>query len=401
VISQTKRLLWIAQRARPLAPGHMAYLQAHLGGLPAGPINADEVHLRAAADWLAAAQDSQGDGGVSGRYRLASGWTSSYPETTGYIAPTMLALANRLGEPAWKERAARAVRFLLDVQLDGGAFPGGEIAENRTEPSPFNSAQIIHGLNAWVTATGDAQAAEAARRAAGWLVGVQDPDGAFRKHYYWTPAAYSAHLSCWLAEHGRLNHDAAALAAAGRHLDWVMTLRDTETGWFDHAGFTEEEHKERRSVTHTIAYTLWGVLLLGVLLDRPDAIAAARDAAERIMRRLHLSKRLPAWLDHRWKPAHAAQCLTGNAQMALIWFKLDELEPDARMVNAAVVALDQVKAAQDLDNPNPGLRGGIAGSFPVWGDYIPMAVPNWAAKYFIDALLAKEAALARLERTAA
>ena len=43
----------------------------------------DEDHLRAAAQWLAAAQDSQSDGGVAGRYHLSCGWTSSYPETTG------------------------------------------------------------------------------------------------------------------------------------------------------------------------------------------------------------------------------------------------------------------------------------------------------------------------------
>jgi folate-dependent phosphoribosylglycinamide formyltransferase PurN len=39
------------------------------------------------------------------------------------------------------------------------------------------------------------------------------------------------------------------------------------------------------------------------------------------------------------------------------------------------------------------VKGGIAGSQPVWGEYIPHAFPNWAAKYFLDALLAKQKAL--------
>ena len=42
----------------------------------------DADHLHAAAQWLAAAQDSQPDGGIAGRYQLDRGWTSSYPETT-------------------------------------------------------------------------------------------------------------------------------------------------------------------------------------------------------------------------------------------------------------------------------------------------------------------------------
>src|SRR5262245_38916208 len=58
----------------------------------------DDDHLRAAADWLTRAQDATDDGGVSGRFLLKSGWTSSYPETTGYIIPTFLALATVLGD---------------------------------------------------------------------------------------------------------------------------------------------------------------------------------------------------------------------------------------------------------------------------------------------------------------
>lgn len=396
MLGQLRRWKGIVDRGRPFASGHGRLLHAHLSGTPRGLIDSDEAHLRAAAGWIAAAQDAQNDGGVSGRYRLASGWSSSYPETTGYLVPTMLKLAERLKQPLWETRAARAIDFLLSVQLADGAFPGGEIAENRTEPSPFNSAQILTGLNAWAAAKGDARAGEAARRAAAWLVSVQDGDGAFRKHYYWTPAAYSTHLSCWLAEHGVMQDDSAARQAAARHLDWALALRDQQTGWFERSGFSEEEHRARISVTHTIAYTIWGVLLLGLLLDRADVVAAARLAAEGVRKRLELSRRLPGFLDHRWKGVRAPQCLTGNAQMALIWCKLDELEPDARLVSAAALAIDEVKKAQMLDSPNPGLRGGIPGSYPVWGDYIPMALPNWAAKFFIDSLLAKEAALARL-----
>jgi methionyl-tRNA formyltransferase len=37
--------------------------------------------------------------------------------------------------------------------------------------------------------------------------------------------------------------------------------------------------------------------------------------------------------------------------------------------------------------------GGIAGSQPVWGDYIPHAFPDWAAKYYVDALLEKHKAM--------
>src|ERR1051326_5334900 len=164
----------------------------------------DEDHLRAAAKWIAAAQDASKDGGISGRYKLAVGWTSSYPETTGYTVPTLLALADHLNDDDYRERARRAIRFLLSIQLDSGAFPGLEIAENRTEASAFNSAQILHGLTAWHRATGDAETLDAARRAADWLLSIQDANGSWTRHCYSGVANdYTPHLSCWLAEFGQ------------------------------------------------------------------------------------------------------------------------------------------------------------------------------------------------------
>lgn len=381
---------------RPWISGHSAYLLHQVSGR--GPLDEtgayDEAAMRAAARWLAAAQDSQSDGGFSGRYKLASGWSSSYPETTGYIIPTLLRLARLWDEPQWHDRAARAIDFLLGLQLPEGAFPGGEVLENRTRPSPFNSAQILHGLTHWVRATGDARVAEAAARCAAWLISVQDDDGAFRRHFYLDVAAtYAAHLSCWLAEYGDAFDDGAALACAGRHLDWVLARQDRTTGWFDLAGFTVDQHRDRTAYTHTIAYTVAGVLTSSLILKREDGIAAARQAAEGIMRRLELSHRLPGVLDWRWRAVEHPQCLTGNAQMALIWFALTRHDGDWRFANTGIKALDLVKHAQLRDNANPGLAGGIGGSDPVWGTYIPKALPNWAAKYFIDALIEKRALL--------
>ena len=47
--------------------------------------------------WLGRAQDNSisNDGGVARHFSLINGWSSSYPETTGYIVPTMLAYAKR------------------------------------------------------------------------------------------------------------------------------------------------------------------------------------------------------------------------------------------------------------------------------------------------------------------
>jgi len=113
------------------------------------------------------------------------------------------------------------------------------------------------------------------------------------------------------------------------------------------------------------------------------------------MRRLELSRGLAGMLDYRWRPLSYYVCLTGNVQLALIWLHMYDEHGDPRLLNASLKAIDIVKAAQAMDREEGGIKGGIPGSHPIWGDYIEHGYPNWAAKYFIDAMLAKQKALGK------
>ncbi len=352
---------------------------------------ADQIHLEAAAAWLCRAQDLSGDGGVIGRYRLDRGWTTSYPETTGYIIPTFISLADTL-DPSYLSRAAKCVEFLLGIQLESGAFPAGEIGANRTNPSPFNTGQIINGLVAWHQHSGDAVVLEAACRAGRWLVAQQDEDGAWRQWFYHNiPSTYSAHLSCWLAELGAHCADQSFLDSADRHLDWVLRQHRPENGWFDNCGFTSEVQSLRIADLHTIAYTLAGMLHLGQVLERDDAVDAVRRAARAIASVLEQHNWIPGVLDHQWRARADSACLTGNAQIALLWMDLHRLDGDDMWLGSAYRAIELVKQSQLLRSSNPNLAGAIPGPAPMWGWYNGGVVLNWAAKFFIDALLSKAA----------
>jgi squalene cyclase len=262
-MGKLRRAIGLAKHCRFWKRGHSRYLLAQKVHRDKNSERAytDRDHMIAAAEWLARAQDATPDGGVVGRYRLNIGWTSTYPETTGYIIPTFLDLSVELDNPRFKERARRAVEFLLSIQLHTGAFPGLEIAENRDEPSPFNTAQIINGLVTWARTTGDHNALEAAKRAGDWLISIQDDDGAWRKHYYYgVVPTYATHIACWLAQLGQYTGERKYLDAASRNIDWALSQRVEETGWIEHMGFDANQHEGRVAYTHTIAYTLWGIL---------------------------------------------------------------------------------------------------------------------------------------------
>ncbi len=398
LLADLKSLARISVDAQAWRGTHRMFLAQSLVGLDRNSRAgySDDDHLRAAAEWLGRAQDATGDGGVAGRYSLMKGWTSSYPETTGYLIPTLLRLAEVTGDASYRDRAKRCLEFLLGVQLESGAFPGMEIAENRTQPSIFNTAQIINGLRAWHAATGEERVLVAMKRACDWLVAEQDADGAWRKHLYGKDTySYMSHAGCWIAEMGEYLGEQRYLDSARAHLEWVLAQQNPESGFFDKSGFSIAKH-HKGAVTHTIAYTIWGVLMMSRILGHERGLAAARFSALRVARRLELSRWLPGVLDENWKSQANYACPTGNAQMALVWFELHRLKRDPALVSAACKALDLVKRAQPMHSAEPGIRGGIPGSAPIWGGYVYMSLPNWAAKFFIDALLVKREVLAGL-----
>ena len=120
-----------------------------LGGYPADPEH--EPHLVAAIEWLVQAHDATPDGGISRGFSLAwhpyfggRGWQPSYPETTGYIIPTLYAAARRLGRPDLAARARRAAHWEIEIQLRTGAVRGGVVGEPES-PAVFNTGQVLLG----------------------------------------------------------------------------------------------------------------------------------------------------------------------------------------------------------------------------------------------------------------
>jgi len=55
-----------------------------------------------------------------------------------------------------------------------------------------------------------------------------------------------------------------------------------------------------------------------------------------------------------------------------------------------VKILEQTKAMQSLVSRNSGIRGAIPGSYPCWGKYERFSFPNWASKFFADAMMLKK-----------
>ncbi len=72
--------------------------------------------------WIGRAQDnsSSADGGVARHYCLVTGWGASYPETTGYIVPTLIREGRSRCQPFWPRLQERDDRGCGLAGADAG-----------------------------------------------------------------------------------------------------------------------------------------------------------------------------------------------------------------------------------------------------------------------------------------
>jgi uncharacterized protein YyaL (SSP411 family) len=312
------------------------------------------------------------------------GWQPSYPETTGYIIPTWFEAARVLGRPALAERALRAARWEIAVQLPSGAVRGGVIGEPES-PAVFNTGQVLLGwLAAW-RETRDRSFEKAARRAATWLVGAQGPDGHWRKSSQFAGdglSLYNARTAWALAEAGQTFQDESFTDSAARQLRATAGLQHAN-GWLPDCCLSDPV----RPLLHTVAYAVRGLLEGGRLLNDAVLVGAAGRAASALARTVRGDGWMPGRFAADWSGAVPWSCLTGQAQMVNNWIRLFDITGDRAWLEPVPAVLRFLKRTQNRDTGDPGLRGGIKGSFPVSGGYNRWQTLNWATKYFADALL--------------
>jgi len=373
-------------RYRPWLPRHARLIAADMFRRSPGEQRAHEVHLQGAIDWLCRAQDVRDgmddQGGVSAGWSFEDGWLPGYPETTGYIIETFLAAAELLQRPELVERAGRMLDWEMSIQLSDGAFPG-HFGESGSRPVIFNTGQIMHGLIAGHTRLGREECLPAAVRAGHWLRQQQDDDGCWRKfEHNSVPHVYNTRATWALLSTGLLAGDKELVVAARRNLDWALQ-QQTASGWYASNAF----EPSRSPFTHTIAYAIRGFLECGLLLGEERYQHSALQAGTAMAG----VQREDGWLAGTYRDGWIADagycCLTGLAQMSLNWIRLAQITGDDSFRAHAQAGLAYIKATQKLEDLDDAVRGGIAGSFPIWGDYSRFEYPNWAAKFFSDALI--------------
>jgi hypothetical protein len=349
-----------------------------------------EERLDAAVNWLLRAQSATEDNGVSQGYfplSIPNGWQPSYPETTGYIITSLLKYAKEFEREDIAQAALRMADWEIEVQMSSGAVQGGTVCPRAQQTAAaFNTGMVADGWMSAYEHSGDKAYLSAALRASHFLAADLDESGFFHTNGDFVRGGEVKTYTClcaWAMYRAALAADDSYLReSAIRSIEAALRQRN-ESGWFKNNCLTDSY----TPLTHTIGYALQGIFEVGVLAAREDFIEAAKDGLGGALSSLQKNGYLAARLDHNWKPQADFVCLTGSIQLAILCFRFSEQFEETQFLEAGHKLCSFVKATQLLASTNKSMVGAIAGSYPILGEYMVGGYPNWATKYFIDALM--------------
>lgn len=356
----------------------------NLSSRTVGNVLSDEDRLMLALIWFRHSLLSSG--GSSAKYSmLYNRWFPAYPETNGFWINTLIACSKRhksIFRDVFEDRNVidEIAAFLLSTQRKDGTFPGSYGDFYNQPARVFNNGQIILGLTDFYEYKKDSAVVDAAIKSAQWLCTVQDEDGCWRQ--FTMHQLTSNTRTAWaLIKLGQLTNEKKFTNAGIKNLDYAVG-RQLKNGFFPDNGF--EPYPV--ATTHTIAYALRGLTGAGKDFQNQMWIDAAVKGYTPLIEHIKRDGFMRGEFDENFKSVASWCCLTGNCQLSVIGFELHKITGDNKFRDAAHSLINFVKEKQ-LVSDIPQTNGGISGSWPINGGYCPYDVPNWAAKFFADALM--------------
>jgi radical SAM superfamily enzyme YgiQ (UPF0313 family) len=349
--------------------------------------------LRLTINWIKKAQDATYPG-ISRGFSLTLepkfdhiGWQPPYPETTGYIIPTLIQASKLFNDSDLVRRAVAAADWEIEILLPNGAVRGGHYSQNHRSPAVFDTAQVIRGLLAVHQITNDRKYLDAAKKSADWILTNEH-----NREGFWLAnnadcvnpktTTYNIYAAVPIVELGLLtkNNDYIDL---GRRVASYTIQHQTASGWFKEADFENRED----TLLHTLAYTIDGLCDVGHLLNDANYITATRKALDRVIGKMSKDGFLPGRFLENWDTTVEWSCLTGSAQIGVSCMKAWSLTKDQRYYDAAKSVCTYILQRQNRTYEEHGGQGAVWGSWPIDGGYQPYQALNWAAKYFADLLI--------------
>jgi len=330
-----------------------------------------ENALKSNLDWIERSFTKNDNKGSSAYLTSWGTWSKVYPETTGYLIPTLLQAHNYFKDHKYLDLARNQVVFLKSIQNADGSFFQ---ATDKKEPIVFDTAQILLGFNAIHKLEGGYE--KDLESILAWLLSVLSEKGEFVSHNYrsdYNPAYYARVL--WPIYEALFILKKDLPEKLNVALSRINALQNSN-GSFNQWSFDGKDS----AFTHTIIYTLRG-------LRECEAYTEANTNYHKTLDKiLHLvnKEKWGGTFDQDWNSDQNFICSAGNAQLAILILKLYRDDGIEKYLNILSPLLYPLLKSQRTKNI---LKGGIPSSYPVYGKYQRFRYTNWTQKFFSDAIL--------------
>ena len=348
-------------------------------------IYSTKFHIQKSIDWIIYAKEATLDDGISLGYSLIYGWLPSYPETSGYIIPTLMDFYNTSNKNKYLIVSKKIANWLCSIQLKNGGFQGGTIDQEKF-PSIFNTGQILLGLIRAFKEFDDQKYFNSAIKAGDFLIKNQQQNGNWKKFCYNNVShIYNTRTSWALLELYNITENIKYRNGAVKNLNWAYKQINKNLFFQWNRTFSFEN-----PILHFISYTIRGFLEAGLILENENYLNTAINSSLQLLDYFETYEWLPATFNSNWKSKDHYSCLTGNAQLSIIWLKIFLIKKEERFLKNALNLNNILKSKQIINRSIRNINGAVKGSDPIWGKYMRWTFPNWATKFFCDSLLLED-----------
>ena len=315
--------------------------------------------------------------GSSGIRSLKGSWGDVYPETTGYLVPTLHKLGLFLGDEEACELAIHQLAYFESIQNEDGSFYQ---SNDNQRPILFDTAQILEGLHYLAhTVQKSKPVLKMTIQAVDWLGKQLDKEGNFTDYQY-------------VANYNPAYHSRVAWKMASAELIKYSKPRTKTKALIDRIAELQNENKTYKNwgfeagapaFSHTVAYTLRGLWECADITHnrklRKSVLKSITELAKSID-----ENGVAGSYDNNWQGDYGFLCAAGNAQLAILFTSVYRYSGDKKFLDLLSPLLQPLLKAQRSKLIH---RGAIPSSIPMRGAYQRFKYTNWTQKFFCDAIL--------------
>lgn len=335
-------------------------------------------HAHSAVNWLINSNKIVEGDGFPHSFHFFRGWMPPYPETTGYIIPTLILSADKFNTNPATHEIHRSWDWLKKIQSDEGYF-----TDLQGNPQVFDTGQILIGAN-FLYRNKIINTADTIRNSCDWLVKQQSCNGEFiTNSYNRVPHTYYSRVAAALMEAGILIECDKYFDSGLKLLEWVIQNQN-KNDWIENMSFSNDY-----PYSHTMIYTLEGLFAGYIFTGDTRMLNSIIAFANKLLKSIsETGGIIRSQYNNEFLPVTDEICITGLCQWSALCFRLDSLG-HSNFRKQGITSLDRAKRLQ-IKSINKLINGGLPGSQPSYGKYMRFSIPNWGVKFFIDALIAED-----------